>query len=33
LEVADVNDAFTWLTREEIETQTALPTAFRQFWE
>ena len=33
LEVADVNDAFTWLTREEIETQTALPTAFRQFWD
>jgi A/G-specific adenine glycosylase len=33
LEVADVNDAFTWLTQKEIETTTALPTAFRQFWD
>ncbi len=25
--------AFTWLTAQEIQTQAALPTAFRQFWE
>ena len=24
---------FTWLTAKQIETQAALPTAFRQFWE
>ena len=32
LEVAAANDAFTWLSREEIENHAALPTAFRQFW-
>ena len=33
LEVADTNDAFRWLTVEEIEQLIALPTAFRQVWE
>ncbi len=33
LEVAQTNNTFTWLTAEEIEQHTALPTAFRQFWE
>ncbi len=33
ISVSDVNTEFTWLTPEEINNQTALPTAFRQFWE
>ena len=33
LEVAEKNDAFVWLTADEIRRQAALPTAFRQFWE
>ena len=33
LEVDSTNDAFRWLTPEEIEQEIALPTAFRQFWE
>ncbi len=33
LEVAEPGGEFAWLTAEEIETQAALPTAFRQFWE
>ena len=33
LEVADTAGNFRWLTAEEIDTQAALPTAFRQFWE
>ena len=33
IEVADLGGNFTWLARMEIEEQTALPTAFRQFWE
>ena len=33
LEVTERNDAFTWMTRDEIENTAALPTAFRQFWE
>ena len=33
LEVAKKNDAFVWLTPDEIRQQAALPTAFRQFWE
>ena len=33
LEVSVINDAFTWLTREQVETEAALPTAFRQFWD
>ena len=32
LEVERQEDAFHWLTAEEIETEAALPTAFRQFW-
>ena len=33
LEVAGLNDTFTWLPRDEIEKTAALPTAFRQFWD
>ena len=33
LEVADMAGEFQWFTEEEVETQAALPTAFRQFWE
>ncbi len=33
LEVQEPVGDFTWLTGEEIATQAALPTAFRQFWE
>ncbi len=33
LEVAQPAEAFHWFTPEQIRTQTALPTAFRQFWE
>ena len=33
LEVAECSGDFCWLTEEEILTQAALPTAFRQFWE
>ena len=33
LEVAAPEGDFCWLTAEQIEMQTALPTAFRQFWE
>ena len=33
LEVAEPADVFQWFTPEEINAQTALPTAFRQFWE
>ena len=33
VEVEDTNSDYTWLTEEEIRTQAALPTAFRQFWE
>ena len=33
LEVAEKNDRFVWFTADEIREQTALPTAFRQFWE
>lgn len=33
LEVADTAGDFQWFTAEEINTQAALPTAFRQFWE
>ena len=31
VEVDRENEAFTWLSLEEIQTQAALPTAFRQF--
>ena len=33
LEVAEPAGDFVWMTREQIETEAALPTAFRQFWE
>ncbi len=33
LEVSQTNGPFHWFTEEEINTQAALPTAFRQFWE
>ena len=33
LEVTDTAGTFQWFTEEEPETQAALPTAFRQFWE
>ena len=33
LEVKNQGGGFTWLTAERIEEQTALPTAYRQFWE
>ena len=33
LETSDTNSAFAWMTAEQICTQAALPTAFRQFWE
>jgi len=33
LEVAEPSGDFTWLTPEEINTQAALPTAFKQFWD
>ena len=33
LEVAKQEGSFQWFTQQEINTQAALPTAFRQFWE
>lgn len=33
LEVAETGGGFQWFTAEEINSQAALPTAFRQFWE
>ena len=33
LETADTNEAFCWLTPQQINREAALPTAFRQFWE
>ncbi len=33
LEVVEKSGSFVWLTADEIRQQTALPTAFRQFWE
>ncbi len=33
LEVSGCSDAFSWRTEEEIDTQAALPTAFRLFWQ
>lgn len=33
LEVSDKSGDFHWFTEEQINTQAALPTAFRQFWE
>ena len=33
LDVSDTAGNFQWFTEEQINTQAALPTAFRQFWE
>ena len=33
LEVDHTAGDFQWFTKEEIDIQAALPTAFRQFWE
>ena len=33
LEVTEPAGDLLWMTKEEIETKAALPTAFRQFWE
>ena len=33
MEVAEPAGSFQWFTAKEINTQAALPTAFRQFWE
>ena len=33
LEVANTAGNFQWFTEEQVNTQVALPTAFRQFWE
>ena len=33
LETAEQHPKYHWFTKEQIETQAALPTAFRQFWE
>ena len=33
LDVAEPAGDFRWMTEEEINSQAALPTAFRLFWE
>lgn len=33
LEVKEQNNKYHWLTPDQINTETALPTAFRQFWD
>lgn len=33
VDVAETGGAFEWLTSEQVCTQAALPTAFRQFWQ
>ena len=33
LEVSEIAGAFHWFSADEIRTQAALPTAFRQFWD
>jgi A/G-specific adenine glycosylase len=33
LEVSEPGGTFVWLTADQINADTALPTAFRQFWE
>ena len=33
VEIAEPEGEFSWFTEAEIETQAALPTAYRQFWE
>lgn len=32
LEVSEHNSKYSWLTADQINAETALPTAFRQFW-
>lgn len=33
LEISEISGSFQWFTADEINTQAALPTAFRQFWD
>ena len=33
LDVTECSGSFQWFTEDEINTQAALPTAFRLFWE
>lgn len=33
MEVSELSDNFQWFTAEEINSHTALPTAFKQFWD
>lgn len=33
LEVANTSSEYTWMTPEQIDTEAALPTAFRLFWD
>ena len=33
LEISEITDNFQWFTAEEIQNSTALPTAYRQFWD
>ena len=33
MEVRETSGDFVWFSREELEQNAALPTAFRQFWE
>ena len=33
LEVAEASGDYHWFTAKEINTQAALPTAFKQFWD
>ncbi len=33
MELSEKSEKFQWFTREEIQQEAALPTAFRQFWE
>lgn len=33
VEVCNKNDAFCWLSAEQVNQENALPTAFRQFWD
>jgi len=33
LEVSQPAGEYSWFTAEEINTQAALPTAFKQFWD
>jgi len=33
MEVSEKTDRYSWFTGEQIHTEAALPTAFRQFWD